>query len=67
MMENTMSFNKTGQISPATNRIGGESLDAWRNSFSPAIEILRRMTGTTENEFLSLPEILAVGSAGKLL
>ena len=48
-----MSFQAAGHIS-FTTPSGAETLTAWRDVLPPAIEILRKMAGTTEDEFLQI-------------
>lgn len=49
-----MSFQTAPQFSPTDTESGAEVLAAWRNVLSPAIETLREMAGTTEDEFLQI-------------
>ncbi len=49
-----MTFQTTGQSSSTNSRIGAEAVSAWLNVLSPAIETLRKMAGTTEDEFLQI-------------
>lgn len=43
-----------GEGSSSNDRIGTEAVAAWRGALTPAIETLRRMAGTTEDEFLQI-------------
>lgn len=49
-----MIFQATGQHTLIKNQSGIEAVTAWRDVLSPAIETLRRMAGTTEDEFLQI-------------
>lgn len=49
-----MIFQSTGQHTLINNQSGIEAVSAWRDVLSPAIETLRIMAGTTEDEFLQI-------------
>lgn len=49
-----MMFQTAGQDSSSSDRIGAEAVAAWREALTPAIEALRQMAGTTEEEFLQI-------------
>ena len=49
-----MSFQTSSQLSITNSQIDAEILTAWRGVLPPAIETLRRMAGTTEDEFLQI-------------
>ncbi len=49
-----MSYPETLQFSSSNVAAGAEVLAAWRDALSPEIETLRRMAGTTEDEFLQI-------------
>ena len=49
-----MSFQTGSQLFSSGSGSGGDTLRRWRGVLSPAIEILQRMAGTTENEFLQI-------------
>jgi methyl-accepting chemotaxis protein len=49
-----MMIQSTGQRSSTSSRIGVEAVAAWRDLMRPAIETLRQMAGTTEDEFLQI-------------
>lgn len=49
-----MSFNSTVQTSVANVQAGEEIVSAWRTAISQAIETLRQLSGTTEDEFLQI-------------
>jgi methyl-accepting chemotaxis protein len=49
-----MTFLETRTVSPTTLQTGAETIALWRDVLSPAIETLRRMAGTTEDEFLQI-------------
>jgi methyl-accepting chemotaxis protein len=49
-----MSFEISSQLPSSNNQTGSEALCIWQGVLSPAIETLRRMAGTTEDEFLQI-------------
>ncbi|MEI6703924.1 MAG: hypothetical protein WCL71_10400, partial [Deltaproteobacteria bacterium] len=49
-----MSFEINSQLPSTNSQAGSEVLCVWRGVLSPAIETLRRMAGTTEDEFLQI-------------
>ena len=49
-----MSFQTSSQLISSDFGTGGDILSVWRGVLSPAIEALRRMAGTTEDEFLQI-------------
>lgn len=49
-----MSFQASSNIAAQDNSIGTEVFAEWRAVLAPALDILRRMAGTTENEFLQI-------------
>ena len=49
-----MTFHTTRQLFPAQTRTGAEAFADWRDVIRPAIDTLRRMAGTTEDEFLQI-------------
>jgi methyl-accepting chemotaxis protein len=54
MYKTSLSFKTDRQLVPRSTGTGAEALCAWRAVLSPAIETLRRMAGTTEDEFLQI-------------
>ena len=49
-----MSFQTGSQLFSSDSGTGVEALCTWRSVLSPVIETLRRMAGTTEDEFLQI-------------
>lgn len=49
-----MQFVSTQEISSENVQAGTEALCEWRSMLAPAIDTLRRMAGTTEDEFLQI-------------
>ncbi len=49
-----MTFQSSPQFSQDNTRTGSEMITVWRGVLPPAIEILQRMAGTTEDEFLQI-------------
>ncbi|MEI6207567.1 MAG: hypothetical protein WCP20_12365 [Desulfuromonadales bacterium] len=49
-----MTLQTTRQTFSTTTQAGAETLATWLNVLPPAIETLRRMAGTTEDEFLQI-------------
>jgi methyl-accepting chemotaxis protein len=49
-----MSFENNSQLPSTNSQAGSEVLRIWSGVLSPAIDTLRRMAGTTEDEFLQI-------------
>ncbi|GEM_PF-6840311 len=53
-MRDTNNFQTNRSFPSATSHVGAKNLVIWREALSPAIASLRRMAGTTEDEFLQI-------------